>query len=454
MRCALMPMLLALAVPAHAADLRIHGSNTIGERLAPALVQDWLQAEGYQHITSEQSAFEETLVRATRNGQSISVEIHAHGSGTSARDLIAKTADIGMSSRPIKADEASAAVAAGLGQLDTPAHELVLALDGLSVVVHPASPLTHIEKDTIRRIFSGQLSDWSQLGLPRGAIALHARDDKSGTWDSFRAMVLGDAPLSPRAKRYESTAKLAAAVARDPLAIGFVGMSEVKGVKALAIADGAPPVKPDAFHVAVEDYPLSRRLYLYLPATPSELAQRFVAFAQSNAAQQVVERIGFVSQYVEPYPAVARTDAPADYRGIVSDAQRLSLNFRFGSGSSYLDSKAMRDVDRLAQFMQQPENADKELRLIGFADADEVLPYSAWSLSNDRADFIAEQLGARKVPVARVRGMGGAVPVAANDSEIGRNRNRRVEVWLAPKTAPATAGGQLNAVSSAAPALP
>src|SRR3546814_720731 len=186
------------------------GSNTIGERRAPALVSDWLQAEGYHDISSEPTAFEETLIRASRDGQPISIEIHAHGSGTSAHDLIAGVADIGMSSRPIKAEEASAAKAAGLGQLDTPAHELVLALDGLSVVVHPDSPLNQIEKQTIRRIFSGQISDWSQLGLPRGRIALHARDDKSGTWDSFRAMVLGDAPLSPRAERYESTAKLAA----------------------------------------------------------------------------------------------------------------------------------------------------------------------------------------------------------------------------------------------------
>src|SRR3546814_1370811 len=73
---------------------------------------------------------------------------------------------------------------------------------------------------------------------------------------------------------------------------------------------------------------LSRRLYLYLPARPSQLAQRFVAFAQSDRAQQTVERIGFVSQYVEPYPALVRADAPADYRRIVRNAQRLSLNFR------------------------------------------------------------------------------------------------------------------------------
>jgi len=454
MRCAFLPLLLSLAASTHAADLRIHGSNTIGERLAPALVSDWLQAEGYHEIASEQTAFEETLIRAARDGQSISIEIHAHGSGTSARDLIAGTADIGMSSRPIKADEAGAANAAGLGQLDMPAHELVLALDGLSVVVHPDSPLAHIEKGTIRRIFSGQFSDWSQLGLPRGRIALHARDDKSGTWDSFRAMVLGDAPLSPRAKRYESTAKLAAAVASDPLAIGFVGMSEVKGVKALAVSDGAPAVTPDTFHVAVEDYPLARRLYFYLPAKSSDLAQRFVAFSLSDRAQQIVERIGFVSQYIKPYPAVARSDAPADYRSIVQGAQRLSLNFRFGSGSSFLDSKAMRDVDRLAQFVRKPENADKELRLVGFVAADEVLPYSAWSLSNDRADFIAEQLGAREVPVARVRGMGGAVPVAANDSDIGRNRNRRVEVWLANRHTQDVVSESISSASSAVPASP
>jgi phosphate transport system substrate-binding protein len=454
MRCLWFVLLLALALPLRAADLRIHGSNTIGERLAPALVNDWLQAEGYREITTDELAFEETLIHATRDGQRISIEIHAHGSGTSAKDLIVGAADIGMSSRPITPAEAEAAKAAGLGQLNEPKHELVLALDGLSVVVHPDSPLRHIEKDVIRRLFSGQITDWSQLGLRAGRIALHARDDKSGTWDSFRAMVLGSSPLSPRARRYESTARLAAAVARDPLAIGFVGMSEVKGVKALAISDGAPPVTPDAFHVAVEDYPLSRRLYFYVPASTSELARRFIAYALSDAAQASVERIGFVSQYVTPYPAVARGDAPADYRDIVQGAERLSLNFRFGSGSSFLDSKALRDVDRLTQFMQQPENAGRELRLIGFVDADEVLPYSAWSLSNDRADFIAEVLGVHNVPVARVRGMGGAVPVAANDSEIGRNRNRRVEVWLAEKPTQTAAAAQLGSAASVAPALP
>src|SRR3546814_11007378 len=68
-------------------------SLTIGERLAPALVSDWLQAEGYHDISSEPTAFEETLISASRDGQPISIEIHAHGSGTSAHDMIAGRSD-------------------------------------------------------------------------------------------------------------------------------------------------------------------------------------------------------------------------------------------------------------------------------------------------------------------------------------------------------------------------
>lgn len=445
----LLASLLLDAGAASAADLRLHGSNTIGERLAPALVEAWLAADGYGDIAQHTTAFEEVSITASRGGETIQVEIHAHGSGTSAKDLIAGTSDIGMSSRAVLASERDAAMAAGRGALDDSAQELVLALDGLSVVVNSANPLDHLDRDTVRRIFAGQIIDWAQLGYRRGPIAVHARDDRSGTWDSFRAMVLGELALTRKALRYESTAALAAAVAADPLAIGFVGMSEVKGVKALAIADGAPPVAPQAFHVAVEDYPLSRRLYLYLPTQASELAQRFVGFALSDPAQAIVERIGFVSQRVRSYPAAARADAPDAYRQMVVGAQRLSLNFRFGSGSSYLDSKAMRDLDRLAQFMARTQG--QELRLIGFADASEVVPYSAWSLSNDRADFIAEQLAARRIAVARVRGMGGAVPVATNDNDLGRNRNRRVEVWLAPRQAALSA---LNPTSSPARPLP
>ena len=71
--------------------------------------------------------------------------------------------------------------------------------------------------------------------------------------------------------------------------------------------------------------------------------------------------------------------------------------------------------------------------LIGFSDAKEVSPIDAILLSNDRADFIAQQLNRAGAAVRRVRGMADAAPVASNDDERGRSRNRRVEVWVKPR---------------------
>jgi phosphate transport system substrate-binding protein len=439
MRLPLTLLCLLLVCPfASAERLRLHGSNTVGETLGPALVQRWLAEEGYAVVGRSERALDEFEIRAQRAGVERVVELHAHGSSTAFSSLAAGLADIGMSSRPVR--EADRALHARLVDLDQPGREIVLALDGLAIIVHPDSPLAALSKEQVRGVFAGELRDWSQLapGL-RGAIRLHARDDRSGTFDSFKTLVLGGSALSPAAKRYESTAELARAVAEDPLAIGFVGLVGVRGVRALAISDGGAPLLPSIEDVAVEDYPLSRRLYLYLPADASPLAQRFAAFAVSAAAQREVEAAGFVAQTVRPYAATAREDAPEDYRQLVQGAERLSLNFRFGAGSSLLDSKTQLDLDRLADFMRRPENRQRPLILLGFSDAVETLPAMALFISTDRADYIAGLLVQRGVDPRRVRGLGGAAPVAANDSEIGRQRNRRVEVWLGGEHQPLAA---------------
>ncbi len=245
-------------------------------------------------------------------------------------------------------------------------------------------------------------------------------------------MVLASAPLSTEARRYESTVELAAAVAADPLAIGFVGLVGVDDrVLALAISDGGAAVAPSEREVAVEDYPLSRRLFLYLPQDPKPLAREFVAFALSDQGQAIVAQAGFVSQRLSLYPALVAEASPADYRELVADAERISLNFRFGSGANFLDSKALRDLDRLRDFVRSDAGDGGQILLAGFADiGEQSAHYLALRLSEERADYIADQLLVRGLTVTRTRGFGGALPVAANDSESGRDRNRRVEVWL------------------------
>ena len=188
---------------------------------------------------------------------------------------------------------------------------------------------------------------------------------------------------------------------------------------------------------------MSRRLYLYRGKGASPLAQDFVAFALSPEGQRVVDASGFIAQQVRGYRNEVRRDVPDEYRRLVLGAERLSLNFRFGTGSSLLDSKALHDLERLASFMQQAENRERPLLLLGFADASETVPYLALTLSNDRVDYIAGRLQDRGIAASRVRGMGGAAPVASNDTAGGRNRNRRVEVWLRP-LAPGADGAIAN----------
>jgi phosphate transport system substrate-binding protein len=411
--------------------LRIHGSNTIGAILAPELVKTWLIQKRYKIISDRITAKEERKIVGNKPGHSIEVEIYAHGSSTSFRDFASGNTDVGMASRRIKKEEIQELSA--LGQMDSKQSEYVIALDGLPIIVHPSNPLTQLTKDTVQKIFSGKITNWSQLGLAAGKINIYARDNNSGTYDTFKHLVLSkDAPLSKMAKRFESNTILSDDVAKDINGIGFVGMAYVRHAKVLAIADtGARAMKPARFTVSTEDYALSRRLFMYIPQkNPKALAKEFVNFAVSKTADAIVDKVGFVSQEINSYKATLPDDAPEEYRQMVMGAERLSINIRFKEGSISLDNKAMRDVERIEKFLAQPENVSRRLMLFGFADKTEVSPFVSHSFSVSRADAVADYLLKNKIYPIRVRGYGQQIPVANNLTQHGRYANRRVEIWM------------------------
>jgi len=412
--------------------LRIHGSNTVGAALVPELSRQWLNAYNYKVVSDNVTAHDERLIKARDElNDEISIEIFAHGSSTAFADLKAGTADIGMASRPIK--ESELYMLRSLGELNKPNTEYIIAIDGLAVIVNPANPLKQISKDTLQKIFSGQINNWSKLGLPAGEIHVYARDDNSGTYDTFKHLVLSEkTPLTKTARRYESNADLSDDVAKDPNGIGFCGLAYIRKSHALAVAEtGATALLPAKFNVATEDYALSRRLYLYLPGKNTHpLATSFAEYAQSDDGQRIAEKVGFVSQEVIAYDKKAIQQAPKEYRQLVENAQRLSLNIRFREGKAYMDNKAMHDVERLIHFMKKPDNQHKKLMLFGFSDSHEASTYYSLSLSIDRVDAVADQLLHYKLEADRVRGYGEEVPVSSNDTEPGRIRNRRVEVWI------------------------
>ena len=402
--------------------LRLSGSNTIGAQLAPALAEAWLAQRGAAGIHRETTAPDETRVSGTANGAPLIVDIKAHGSATAFTGLSDGSCDIGMASRKIKPQEVAELQSKGLGDLTSDADERVLGLDGVAVIVNEANSADSMSIQEVAAIFSGNATG--------RAWNVYARDDKSGTYDTFKDRVLGSQPLVASARRFEDSRELVSAVARDRDGIGFVGLPYASGAKVLAISEkGAVALVPNVNTVRTESYPLSRRLYLYVPDNAKPEAREFARFALSPAGQDVVEKNGFVGQKVDVMTQTGTpANAPAGYLQLMPSADRLTVDFRFRTGSSELDPKAVDDIKRVGAAMGQ-QYSGRGVMLVGFADSTGS-PSKNLQLSKDRAQAVSEQLKRQGITPVFVTGFGQELPVADNSTPDGREKNRRVEMWL------------------------
>ncbi|MGB3127950.1 MAG: phosphate ABC transporter substrate-binding/OmpA family protein [Pseudomonas sp.] len=422
-----------LPVPDQGPALRIQGSNTIGAALGPALVKGLMEHQGLQavHIEPGDGANEQRVVGKTRQGKTITVEVAAHGSSTGFSALKKAGADLAASSRPIKDSEL--VDLEPLGDLKSPDAEQVIAIDGLAIILNPRNPLNTLNTEQLAQVFNGEVNTWEQLGGAGGAIHLYTRDDQSGTYDTFKELVLRlrGKPLASSAKRFESSEQLSDAVSHDPQGIGFIGLPYVREAKAVAIVDGdSQPMLPLTSLIATEDYPLSRRLFFYWPPSGhNPWAKALVDFAQSSKGQAIVAANGFIAQQVQAIAVAPRASMPEDYQAIARDAQRLTVNFRFEEGSASLDNKARQDLQRVVAYLRRHDKLDKQVTLVGFGDAKND-PQRAALLSKLRAMAVRRELVKSGVVLRDIRGFGAQMPVAANTADEGRIKNRRVEVWV------------------------
>lgn len=406
--------------------LRIHGSNTIGAHLAPALVKGLFARRGYSAIRALPTEVEneQQVLAFDELGNPVRVLVTAHGSSTGFAALAEGSSDLAASSRPVKDSERSRLP--GL-------QEQVIGLDGLAVIVHPDNPLRQLDTLALARLFTGEETDWSSHSGSPGPVRLYARDAQSGTFETFRELVLAahGRDLSIQAQRFESSTALADAVAADPQGIGFIGLPYVRQARALAVSAGpaqAMQALPEL--IATEDYPLARRLYFYhLPGSGNPWIDELVEFAHSPEGQAIVEAHGFIAQEVRAMPVEIDRQMPADYQELSHQARRLSVNFRFAEGSAALDAKAQRDLERLLRYLRQHDKLRDKVRLVGFGDAKSD-PVRSELLSRLRAMAVASELLRRGVRPLPELGLGAQMPVATDSNPDGRLRNRRVEVWV------------------------
>jgi phosphate transport system substrate-binding protein len=214
------------------------------------------------------------------------ISVRGGGSSVGIASLIDGTCDIADASRAIKEGEIQQAAANGR---DPVAH--IVAMDGIAVVVNNSNPISKLSRKQIKDIFSGKISDWSELGGNPGKVVVVSRDTSSGTFEAFGELVMKGEKVIPGALMQASNQAVATIISQTPSAIGYVGLGYVtKDFKPLEI-EGVMPSKET---VLSGKYPVTRPLFMYSNGQPQGLAKEYLDFVKSKEGQDIVEEQGYV----------------------------------------------------------------------------------------------------------------------------------------------------------------
>jgi phosphate transport system substrate-binding protein len=428
----------AASGPAPAADpvtlLRIGGAKSFAAELAPALARAYLESLEVRDVQVARLEAHRFTVRGVKDGAPWAIAVEGMNTPDGFGELAAGRLDVAMAGRRIRPEWQQKLDA--FGPMMTPGREHVVALSGIAVVVNPSNPVAQLDRRRLADVFSGAVTDWAQLAGKRtgeaSPVVVYAGDEQMGLPELFRTLVLGKTPYTPQARRLPTLQEITDAVAQDPRGIGFVTLPFVRGTRAVPISEGdEPPLVPTAFTLATEDYFLSHRLYFYtLPRPDNSHLARFVQFALGPEGQSVVKKSGYVELSVATAPRDPPPDAPPGYARLTRGAIRLSSTFRFEPASADFDTRALVDLERVTAYLIENRLNGPSVRVFGFTDA-QGAPAVNRALSLARAEQVARALAQRGIAGVAVEGFGSALPVASNQTPEGRERNRRVEVWVA-----------------------
>ncbi len=256
--------LLASTLSASAQKLVIKGSDTLGAKLVPMLAEEY---------------------KAKNPG--VSFEIAAEGSTTGIAAITDGTAQIGMSSRRAKTTEMSAAQAKGVTMKPT-----IVAYDGIAVVVNQNNSVKELTKAQVEKIFTGEVTDWSEIGGAPGKISIYTRNTSSGTYSDFKELAMKKKDYAGSSQKLAGSEQIVAEVAKNANGIGYVGLAYIHepGIHVVSI-EGHTPTKAE---VLEKKYPYARPTFYYTNGEPSGEAAKFVEFTLGEEGQKIVEKVGFI----------------------------------------------------------------------------------------------------------------------------------------------------------------
>lgn len=228
--------------------------------------------------TSVQPFIEKVAEHFMEQNPGIMVNVQGGGSTAGIQATINGTCEIGASSRNLKPSERSLKI-------------VLIALDGIAVIVHRDNPVADLSVEQIRNIFSGKTTNWRELGGRNSAIIPVTREEGSGTRASFEDMIMGDDAISDACLVQDSNGAVREIIATTPQGVGYISVGLIDDREKAVAIDG---IKPTLANLITEKYRFARPFLLLLRDEPKGDVKKFIDYTLSSEGQRILGSSGLI----------------------------------------------------------------------------------------------------------------------------------------------------------------
>lgn len=256
-----------------------NASNTKDQRSSGAELQGTVSLAGSTSMEKLCEAMSESFMEAYPD---ITVTVEYTGSGAGIESLTAGSIDIGNASRGLKD-----------GEKEKGAVENVVAIDGIAVIVDKANAVTDLTTEQLADIYTGKVTNWSELGGSNEAIVVIGRENGSGTRGAFEELLKVE-DACKYAQELDSTGGVLAKVASTPGAIGYVSLDVVDETVQATALNG---VEANEENILAGNYMLSRPFVMATMGeidSQNELVQTWFSYIASEEGQNVISSLGLI----------------------------------------------------------------------------------------------------------------------------------------------------------------
>ena len=219
------------------------------------------------------------------------IQVTGGGSGVGIAALINGGTDICQASREMKSSEVDKLKE----RFNTTGVEIPVARDGISIYLNEENKVSELTLAQLKGIYTGEITNWKDLGGEDAKIVLYGRENSSGTYVYFKDNVLKGADFSAQTQTLPGTGAIVNAISKDKDGIGYGGAAYAKGVKYCKVKkeELSPGYEPTLENVKDGKYPISRYLYWYLRNKPTGDVKKLVEWVLSEQGQEIVSKVGY-----------------------------------------------------------------------------------------------------------------------------------------------------------------